>query len=208
MGAVNGSLASRLDDGTSVLVLGSPLDDADEETCHDLLAPDDPSRENVLSITFTQSPDDRLDAWRSHNGPGLPSKLGIVSVGDATRSVAGTASATPRTVSPGVSIATVPDPSNLTGLGITVSEYLSKWADNGNRTVVCFHSLSALLQFAPMERAFRFLHVLTGRVSAAGGIAHFHMDPQAHDESVVDTLVPLFDAIVEVEDGDRTFRSR
>lgn len=36
---------------------------------------------------------------------------------------------------------------NLAGLGIKVSEYLTDWEDNENRSVICFDSLIMLLQY-------------------------------------------------------------
>lgn len=52
------------------------------------------------------------------------------------------------------------------------------------------------------NRAFRFLHLLTRRLSLAGAIAHFHLDPETCDEKTIETLRPLFDAVLEVdEDG-------
>jgi len=39
-------------------------------------------------------------------------------------------------------------------------------------------------------------------VSLAGAIAHFHLDPETCDEKTIETLRPLFDAVLEVdEDG-------
>jgi len=34
---------------------------------------------------------------------------------------------------------------------------------------------------------------------------HFHLDPRAHDDETVDTLRPLFDAVLDInDDGTRT----
>ena len=57
--------------------------------------------------------------------------------------------------------------------------------------------------FRSLQRAFRFLHVVTGRVKTAGGVGHYHLDPEAHDRQTLATLKGLFDAVVNVdEDGE------
>jgi len=38
-----------------------------------------------------------------------------------------------------------------------------------------------------LNRAFRFLHLLTRRLSLAGAIAHFHLDPETCDEKTIET---------------------
>jgi hypothetical protein len=91
-------------------------------------------------------------------------------------------------------------------LGITVSEYLSDHGGPG--TVVTFDSLTALLQYVELQRAFRFLHVLANRVKTTESVAHFHMDPAAHDAREVATLSSLFDAVAEFDDGEWSLRTR
>jgi len=94
------------------------------------------------------------------------------------------------------------DPADLTTLGIRISEQLSEWGSTDEQPVVCFHSLTELLEATDLNRAFRFLHLLTRRLSLAGAIAHFHLDPETCDEKTIETLRPLFDAVLEVdEDG-------
>ncbi len=81
------------------------------------------------------------------------------------------------------------------------------WAKNQNQTVICFHSLTALIQYADLQRVFRFLHVLTARIDLIDAVAHFHMDPGAHDAQTRNTLVQLFDAVINIgEDGEQTIK--
>ncbi|MFC6726689.1 hypothetical protein ACFQE1_20420, partial [Halobium palmae] len=106
-------------------------------------------------------------------------------------------------------IKSVTDPGDLTGLGIAVNEFLHRWHGTDGRTVVCFHSLTAMFQYAELETAYEFLHVLTGRMYATDATVHFHMNPQAHDELTVEAVTTLVDAVVELdEDGGTTVRSR
>lgn len=194
-----------LDGGEAVLLLSPTNAPAGEERCVDLLTVEEPDRENLLVVTVTGSADDRLDAWRRHARERLPRRTAVVSVGESTRSAAaGSEGATTHLPGTGVSVETVANPGDLTGVGMRLSERLRGWADHDERTVVCFHSIDPLLQYVDLSRLFRFLHVLTGRLRTIGAVAHFHLDPSAHDPQTVDILLHLFDAAVEVDGSGRT----
>ena len=196
----------ELGDASSVLLLAPPLDTRDEETCLDLLTSVDTERSNVLCVTFG-SPDDTVDSWRRREGVELPSRTTIVSVGEGSRS------AVPDRTAAGqfddqVVLEFVSDPGDLTGLGMRLTECLDRWSESETRNVACFHSLTALLQYADLERAYRFLHVLVGHFEASGTVAHFHMDPGAHDVQTVNTVKTLIDAVIEVDDDGLTVTTR
>jgi len=202
------SLTSEVAAASNILLLTPSLDSHDDdEACLDLLTVTEPTQENVLSVTFTQSATDRIDLWDAHVDE-RPARAGIISVGEITRSASTDTTSTQRLVGP-LTIETVSDPGDLTGLGIAVSTFLSEWGDDDNQTVACFHSLTPLLQHADLQRVFRFLHVLTGRLKTSDAVAHYHMDPNAHDQQTISTLRPLFDAIVDLdEDGEWNIRQR
>lgn len=187
--------SSLPEDAANVLVLGTPGDRATEEACVDLLTVGPAGRTDLLFVTVTEPARARIDAWRGRAGD-QPAKVGVVSVDERGRSTA-------RTPADDFSVQTVGEPGDLTGLGIAVTEYLSEWHDDGNRTVLCFRSVTALLQYVGARRAYKFLNELTSRLSRVEAVAHFHLDPSAHDEQTVNTLVPLFDAVVDPT-GDRT----
>lgn len=196
-------------DGVNNTLLLAPSFAGDEEgACIDLLRPDADDEQNVLLVSYTKSPDAQLRRWRAH-AEQRPANLGIVSVEDSTRSVAA-ASAGGDAAGPGGRagpIETVNNPNDLTGLGIRITEFLDRW-DDDRPMVVCFDSLTALLQYVDLETAYEFLHIITGRLAAAGARSHFHMDPGAHDDRAVESVVSLMDAAVEVDDDGRRIRSR
>lgn len=195
-------------DASNVLLLAPALSESEDEACIDLLTIRDISHENVLSVTFTQTAQDRLELWETHVGEDLPAQAGIISVGEHTRSTS-TSRTSPSQTPGAITIDAVSDPADLTGLGISLTNYLSEWSENGNQTVVCFHSLTPLLQYADLQRVFRFLHVLTGRIDSSDAVAHYHMDPNAHDEQTRNTLEQLFDATIELDaDGNRSITHR
>lgn len=192
-----------LDGVSNVLVLSSTLDEGAREAYYERLLPDRPESLDVLAIDYRRTPDQWLDEWERRVGT-RPGRCTIVSVDETTRSVAPSQNRTTRR-GPNT-VACLESPTDLTGLGITVSEYLA--AEGGERTVVIFDSLTVLLQYVDLQRAFRFLHVLANRVGTVDATAFYHMDPGAHDDRAVATLSSLFDAVAEYEDGSWSFRDR
>jgi hypothetical protein len=185
---------SELAGVANVLVLAPSMGAPKRDACHALLTQTPPASTNVLSVTFTKSPTEWIDDWTDHAGE-APARGGIVAVGQADATARDSA----------WQVATVENPSDLTGIGIELSEVLSTMADAAGEDealVVCFDSITSLLQYADLQRTFRFLHVVTGRVKTVGGVGHFHVDPEAHTDQEIATLKSLFDAVVEVdEDG-------
>jgi hypothetical protein len=209
-------IRDSLGDAATVLVESSSTDPERAATCADLLHchPDD--RENLLWVTYTRGPDEKLASWRRH-ADATPANLGVVSVGDTMRSAAATSaamsgpeaaeSADTNGSRPPNPVEAVESPGDLTGLGITVGRYFEAWGSE-HPTSLCFDSITAMLQYTEFETAYRFLHVLTGRITAAGAVGHFHVDPAAHDDRTVESLKTLFDAVVALDDGERTVRTR
>lgn len=201
-----GEIDVSVGDAQNVLLLAPSMADHDEAACVDLLTGRPPEATDLLYVTLVQSPDDRFDAYRRRSAGAEPRRVGFIEVGGSTRSSAAQPAGTdgPRS---GPRVATVSSPGDLTNLGIEINRFLSAWADDGD-PAVCLHSLSTLLQYADLRRVFRFLHVLTGRISTVGGVAHYHMDPTAHETKPVNTLLTLFDAVARLDDGDWAIRSR
>lgn len=168
---------------------GSPI-----ESIRRALDRDIPVEEwNVLLVAYGNDHRSLHRAWHDRIED-APANFGTISVGndaDTHREV-DPISRTGRDVT-----TTVRNPADLTELGITVSLYLDDWSTE--RTLVCFHSLDALLTHVETERAFQFLHVLTDRLSEADAVGQFSLDPTALDEQTTRTLEPLFDTVDEDE---------
>lgn len=180
---------------TGNVLLLAPSHSGDErDLCADLMAGSPPERTNVLFVTVTQSPRDRLDVWRERFDES-PASCGIVSVESGGSDGGSPTGRRPNTK-------TVSRPGDLTGVNIAMTEFLSAWSDDDNRTVVCFHSLTPLLQYADPERVFKFVNELTSVLARVGATAHFHMDPGAHDAQVCQTIKSLFDTVVDCTETD------
>lgn len=179
---------------SSVLVLADDADlDGADSPYADVIRAATGDHGTVILVTFDQPPDQRAESIREITGH--PDDMRIVAVGDSARSAAARGGAT---VGPMV---TVEHPDDLTELGIRLGQTLDE-VEHVDDLVVCFHSLTALLDHTPVERAFRFLHVLTSRLNNAGATSFFHLAPGAHDPSDVATVQPLFDGILRNEDGE------
>lgn len=198
-------LWDALGDARTLLLLESGGPEADA-ACADLLSVIPPEEAHYLSVTFDEPADDRVNVWRTHVGE-QPAETGVIAVGETSRSAA-----VGRPQGPGptpVTVNPVADPSDLTGLAMAIGAYLDAWDTAEATPVVCFHSITSLLFHADVERAFRFLHATTGRLRDIGAVAHYHLDPNAYEESTLNAFAALFDAVVEIEaDGSVAVRKR
>jgi hypothetical protein len=183
---------AELSEVSNVLLLAPSLGGQGNDVCLDLLTQTAPSETNILAVSYTDTPQEWVENWLDHASVS-PVRGGIVSIGQAEAEID----------DPAWAVKTVENPSDLTGIGIELSELLSGMAtaaDDDEHIAVCFDGITSLLQYADLQRAFRFLHVVTGRVKTVGGVGHFHLDPEAHDPQTLATLKGLFDAVIEVEE--------
>lgn len=187
----------------TTLVLAPRLSDSYSQILTEQLG-ETPSRASLLTVSF-DGPDRVLRQIRQQL-PTMPSRVGILSVNEMTRST--TAS---RGWNDGpLAVRAVADAANLTELGIEFTEFVADWeASESDRLAVGFDSLTALLQYVETGRAYQFVHVVTNRLTAANADGVFHMDPNAHDERTVASFVGLFDRVVSVsETGEQSVRER
>lgn len=91
-------------------------------------------------------------------------------------------------------------PADMTGIGIKFSAFLDTFYTDydlqRNRIVV--DSLSPLLHYSDTETVFRFMHVLTSRISEANAVGFHVLESPAHSAEEINTLKQLFDGIVEI----------
>jgi hypothetical protein len=88
------------------------------------------------------------------------------------------------------------------------SELIERFVGNGNRIRMGLYSISQLLMYVDTQTAFRFLHILTGRVGTANALSLCALDTETHDKQTVTTLTQLFDGKIETrrEDGREQIR--
>lgn len=155
----------------------------------------DPAETDVLVVALAGSPARWLDDWRAVATD--PPRATFV-VQDAASWLAGTPYDRIETVASAettVRTELVDSPGNLTDLGVTLMEALEAHAANDQRTVLCFQSLTVLLQYAPLDEVCQFLHTLVGHVDRFGATGHFYLHEHAHETATIDTLRPVFDRV-------------
>lgn len=155
---------------------------------------------NLLVVLLNGPIGDRLDRWRRHEG--LPDRVRVVCC-EETRGATTTDDGTTVTTVADVPIPvrTVHSPASLTDLGLAIEGCLDDWTTDGARVDVCFDSLTTLLHYVDVKRAFRFLHTLAPGIRRTDGLAHFHMDPNAHDERTLAIVGSLVDATYRYDEA-------
>ncbi|WP_449271828.1 DUF7504 family protein [Haloplanus rallus] len=153
-----------------------------------------PEASAVVVVALAGSPVRWLDDWEAMPDTDIDRATFVVD--DATSWVAGDprdrldAAASPDT---DVRVRTLASPGNLTDVGVTLTEVLER--QPAGPTLLCFQSLTVLLQYAPLDEVYQFLHTLETHVERTDTAAHFHLHEGAHDEEAVDTLRPVFDRV-------------
>ncbi|WP_276258735.1 DUF7504 family protein [Haloglomus litoreum] len=182
------STLSGLGDASPVLVMAAAGAGSVDAVCRSLLAPTD-GTEQALVLSLTDGVDGCLE--RLGDTAGL-STVHVITTRQGPSATTVTAGETTEIVT-----RRIDDPSDLPRLGIAASRTVTG-ADGEGRFRVCIDSLTAMLQYADRGRVYRFVQVLQDRLAQADTVAHYHMNPAAHDEQTVETLRQLFDAVVEV----------
>jgi hypothetical protein len=156
------------------------------DTCGQLLSVFDPI--NVLGVAIQHDPSHYLRICEER--PTLdPSRLAVVDVNPSGRDPPAE-----------IRIETVPDAEDLTGIGIAVTQLVKQAAQSDVPTVVCFDSLTPLLQYSDIERCYRFLDTTTNRLNKVCAVSHAHIDPAAHDDQTLQQIATVFDATVRHDD--------
>jgi hypothetical protein len=186
-------LRTELADARNVLLCAPSMSGDERGACTDLLVPDDPDEATVLWVSFRRDPRACVDQWVDATGD-QPRDGGVIFVSESGA-----------TDVDGVTVETISSPSDLTGLGIAIGEFIGEAEGD---PVVCVDSLTAMLQYVTVETAYEFLHTITGQLYAADASAHFHIDPTAHDDQTVDSIASLFDAVVTLGGDEPETRTR
>ncbi|MFB6298995.1 MAG: hypothetical protein ABEH65_01905 [Halobacteriales archaeon] len=189
---------------SSQALLSAPLaSSVDDEACCELVGEHLRPGAVVFFITVTQSPSDRLSVYREYGPDDIDVQFELVAV-DNQNTPTELDEASVREGSEELTITTVRNARDITRLGLAINKRLQDVANN-RPVVVCFHSLTALLQFVDEDIAFRFIHTLNGVVESHDGSVHYHIDSNAHSPEVMGTFRPLFDTVV---DGDELVRTK
>jgi hypothetical protein len=182
-------VVEQLRDARNVLMLASSTSPDSGDLHHYLFGEQTLDESNVLVLTFG-----RADHWlrELRADRGTPNETAIVQIDETLQ---------PSDSHPDNVMVQTVSPTDLTGVGMAVSDIIKEWSSTDAKTVVCFDSVTDFLQYADQSTMYRFLRVVTRRFDAADGFAHFHMNPNAHDKQTIATLKSPFDAVIDASDG-------
>lgn len=190
--------AARIPSGTALLVTGPPLT-GKRELGYRLLADGRGERGATVFVTTLKVGTTVAGEYREVHADQAPDLLSVVdAVGEGS------------THGGDDRLQYARGPGDLTGIGIQASKALESFETRGDVADVRFgfHSLSPLLMYSDLERVYRFLHVLTGRIRTAGHVGMFVLT-ESEGSSTVDALGGLFEGMVQVRDeGERELRVR
>lgn len=177
--------------GTNVLIAGPALT-GKRRILFEILGASDA---RAGAIVTTKTPAARIRSWfEAVVGPAEWSLSIVDCVSQST-------SFDRRESDPGVRY--VSSPGDLTGIGIGLSGVMADWhADRVVDPRVGVTSLSTLAMYADLKRLYRFCYVVTGRIRTVAGVGVFTLDTNAGSSQTIDTLVGLFDAVIDVRETD------
>lgn len=179
----------------NVLLLDEPLDTAEDHSSDFHAPPVSFDGADTLVVTFSA---EGAEAWRDRiitDAVDRSINRRIIIPGDFTRS-SGTHSADVMAHSKDVQYDTVPDPTDLTAIDLLLTHFLEERESTDNDLIVCFHSISELLQHVSLSEADSFLDHVLSRLRMAGAAGYFYLDDDDHDDETRPTLDSLFDTIL------------
>lgn len=190
------ALVELIEDASNVLVVGPENIPMAHDLCSQLCDAGSNGPRRRLLISTDQTAEERMNSLRPYTDQPFDETFFIV-VGEQARDTDGRGSSTQELEGENVVIETLHDSRDLTRLGVLINKYLGRTEPP---PTVCFHTLTELLQFVGVQKLFRFLHVLQGRVRSVDARAHYQIDPRSIDEQTISTLKPLFDFTITYDD--------
>lgn len=186
------ALNDYLGRSSSVLLLTPSHEPPDDSGCIDLLTREPPGETNVLSVTLSAAPAERLSVWKREAGSELPERATII---DARRNATGARLSASEAAS--LSVRVLPEDAGLYDVGLAIASQLGAWKNTDETTVACLHSVSTLLATYETDRVISLITGLNGLCERLDVIGHHHVDPSTHDEETLATLRPLYDTVIE-----------
>ncbi len=185
--------------GSNIMLIGPPMS-GKEVILYSIMYHSVAKNENaVISVTTRESATHILE-WFKENKLILPlARVGIVDC--VTKTLGGAA-----IENENIKIAS--SPVDLTGIGVKISQFFEDFfmKKNIRKTQLHINSLSTILMYSNIQTVFRFIHVFTGRIKAAGALGIYVIESGMHDEQAIATLKQLFDGMVEIKsDNDKSF---
>jgi len=185
--------------GSNIMLIGPPMSQK-EVILNYIMYHGTAINDNAVIAVTTREPATDILEWFKDNKIVLPlPRIGIIDC--ITKSVGGVALETEN-------IKFASSPQDLTGIGVRISQFIEDFHMKKKIPKIQLHinSLSAILMYSNIQTVFRFMHVFTGRIKAAGALGIFVVDSGMHDDPTIATLKQLFDGIIEIkEENDKKY---
>src|SRR4030065_646188 len=139
------------------------------------------TNENGIIMVTTREPATHILDWFKEHNLALPmSRIGIV---DCVTKTLGSNEVE------NDNIKITNSPVDLTGIGVKISQFLVEFymKKNIRKNQLHINSLSTLLMYSNIQTVFRFLHVFTGRIKAAGALGIYVIESGMYDDPAVAT---------------------
>ena len=185
-------------DGSSILICG-PAMTGKEQLAYRILFDGLADEEGALVVTTNDSAKNVVEEFQANVADLDNSQLGVVDCrGEGGHDGDGI---------DGAYVHRVSSPEDLTGIGIGITKAL-EGLHNAGRTKgrLALVSLSTMLTYTDKQTVFKFCHVLSSRLDAAGYIGVFTIDSGAHDDQTLQVIKQAFDGLIEVRDDESTGR--
>lgn len=174
--------------GTSLLLSGSSA--VSEARLLDVVGGGVANGESAIVISATTSAAKIIRALRER-GTLIPDRVGVLDCTDGGGREEYE-----------VPVAQVSSPGDLTGISLEFVKLLRRFENIGHdeRIRIGLASISTLLMYTEVQTTFRFLHVFTSRISSAGMLGVFSIDPDMHEPQTVNTVRAIFDCEARLGD--------
>ncbi len=189
-------LPDDLSDANNILLLAPPGAECSDDACCSLLRTGQSGRQRLLSVTVGQSAAKRREFWETNVDSKHLARTTVISMGETGDSSA-TASADGTESTDQLTVRSIADPTDTLGLGIELTWWLSQWTGQDDRVVCCVYTVSELLDQAGYARTMELLLRLFEWTKRLDATVHYHLNPEAHQDGVIELLRPLFDAVIE-----------
>lgn len=186
------SITGSIKKGSNIMLIGPPMS-GKETILNNIMYNGAVKNGNAVIKVTTRNPASQILEWFNENNMSLPdSKIGIIDC--ITKTLGKEAVETEN-----IKIAN--SPVDLTGIGVKISQFFEDFFIKKKIAEIQLHvdSLSTLMMYSNIQTVFRFLHVFTGRIKAAGAMGLFLVEEGMHDEKDIITLKQLFDGLIEVK---------
>jgi KaiC/GvpD/RAD55 family RecA-like ATPase len=180
--------------GSSILISG-PAMTGKQQLAYKILADGAANGDGAVVVTTSDKASDVVEEFRDRVPDLAGSQLGVVDC-------RGESGSDPQLID-GVSLHQVSSPGDLTGIGIGITKALEALHNSGReRGRLALISLSTMLTYTDKKTVFKFCHVLSSRLDAAGYVGVFTIDSGAHDTQTIQVIKQAFDGLIDIREAE------